>query len=319
MSLRRLAPPFVWPYLRSGKILVQRRHARRLVNANSTPPSNVGPMGFVVGCGRSGTTILGDVIGRHPGTVYMYEPYHLWWAIDERLDVTGLYTGHVGKMFFDAEDATKELAERFARAMAPQAQPGKMLIEKTPHNAMRIGLLERLAPSARYVHIVRNGLAVIDSIERLATTQPYRIAFKSNYNQWWGADGARWTALRDEAPGRGHFPDEVGLLETDAQRAAYEWLVSIREMDRHRDGLADRLLEITYTDLTANPEDTLSRVERFLGLGPSPEWVEQASGTLKPERPPHDVERRLPPGVCEAFNQIQERFGFPGRAVPMDS
>ncbi len=41
----------------------------RLPSCNDRPPL------FVIGCGRSGTTFLGDVLGSHPKSAYMFEPY----------------------------------------------------------------------------------------------------------------------------------------------------------------------------------------------------------------------------------------------------
>jgi hypothetical protein len=42
---------------------------------------------FIIGCGRSGTTILGQVLSAHPEVYYLFEPYHLWAAIDPMTDV----------------------------------------------------------------------------------------------------------------------------------------------------------------------------------------------------------------------------------------
>lgn len=275
-------------------------------------------MGFVVGCGRSGTTVLGDVIGRHPGAEYLFEPYHLWWAIDERLDVNGLYSGRAGRWFFDAADATEEMEGRFRRVMGSVGRPGAMLVEKTPHNVARIGLLERLAPGSQYVHIVRNGLSVVESIERLATMQPYRLAFMSDYNQWWGTRGAKWEALSAEGHDRGYFGEEVGQLRTDAQRGAYEWIVSIGEADRWREALGERLLEVTYTELTERPREVLERVREHLGLGREETWLAEGAGMLMPERAAKDVECRLPRRLCERFNELQARWGFAGRAEVLE-
>src|SRR6516164_2657563 len=33
---------------------------------------------FIIGCGRSGTTLLGELFAKHPELSYRYEPYHRW-------------------------------------------------------------------------------------------------------------------------------------------------------------------------------------------------------------------------------------------------
>ena len=35
---------------------------------------------FLIGCGRSGTTILGERVDRHPPVTYLYEPRAPWAA-----------------------------------------------------------------------------------------------------------------------------------------------------------------------------------------------------------------------------------------------
>ena len=41
---------------------------------------------FIIGCGRSGTTLLGKMFDAHPAVRYLYEPYHLWAAIEPATD-----------------------------------------------------------------------------------------------------------------------------------------------------------------------------------------------------------------------------------------
>ena len=36
---------------------------------------------FIIGCGRSGTTLLGELFAMHPGVSYICERYDLWAAI----------------------------------------------------------------------------------------------------------------------------------------------------------------------------------------------------------------------------------------------
>jgi hypothetical protein len=296
---------------------VLRRRARR--DAAGPAPAEITPPAFIVGCGRSGTTILGKLFTEHPEVTYLREPYHLWAAVDRRADVTGLHVVTPDVRFFlDEGDRTEEAQRRFDRLIPGAARPGTRVIEKTPHNAARIGWLEALAPGARYVHIARNGLSVAKSIDGIATTSSYRMAFKPRYNQWWGTDESKWRALAAEGPPRGYYPDEVSLLSTHAQRAAYEWLCSLGEVDRHRDGLGERLLEITYTGLTGEPEATLRALCGHLGIGCPEQWLAGAVAKVRPERVAGDFEVRLPPAMRGAFDAYQARHGFEGRARALD-
>ena len=304
------------PYARAARLWNLRRRARR--DAAGPAPADVTPPAFIVGCGRSGTTILGKLFTLHPEVTYLREPYHLWAAIDPRADVTGLHVVTPdAKFFLDASDRTDEAQRRFDRLIPGAASSGTRVIEKTPHNAARIGWLEALAPGARYVHIARNGLSVAKSIDGIATTSSYRMAFKPRYNQWWGTDESKWRALATEGPARGYFGDEVPQLLTHGQRGAYEWLCSLGEVDRWREPLGERLMEVTYTGLTGEPEATLRGLCGHLGIGCPADWLAGAVAMVRPEKVASDFEVRLPEGMRGAFDAWQDRFGFEGRARPL--
>jgi hypothetical protein len=55
------------------------------------------------------------------------------------------------------------------------------LLEKSPINAMRIGYLNALASGATFVHIVRDGIDVASSLERVATLTK-KMAFRFPLN-----------------------------------------------------------------------------------------------------------------------------------------
>jgi hypothetical protein len=301
------------PYLRTGKLLTLRAWAQVAVLAPKGPGETA--PSFIVGCGRSGTTILGQILAAHPEVTYLSEPHHLWRAVDARTDVPGLHGSATGARFFlDASDRTDRAQKRFDTLIAGAARPGTRVIEKLPHNVARIGWLESITTGARYVHIVRNGLAVADSIGRIATHSTYRMAFKPRHNQWWGVDDAKWATLREQGAQRGYFAADVGELSTHAQRGAYEWLVSIGEADRRRAELGDRLLEFTYTEFTTRPGETLDRLCAHVGIGVPGDWRRRAVDMVRPEQALAGVALELPQAMAERFNSLQERYGFEGRA-----
>jgi hypothetical protein len=270
--------------------------------------------GFVVGCGRSGTTVLGQVMGGHPQVLYLREPYHLWAAVDRRTDVADLHHVTDGCFFMDGVHCTPGAQVRFNRLVHRACRRAR-LVEKTPHNVARIGLLERLTVEPRYVHVVRNGVDVAHSIDRIARANAYRIAGKGRHNQWWGRDDCKWRALAREGAARGYYADEVPRLKGHLQRGAYEWLVSLGEADRWRVPLGDRLCELTYSQLTLEPGATLHRLCRSLGLDCPERWLRWAITEVRSERRYHWRWLELPPRMAARFNAYQERYGFEGRAI----
>jgi hypothetical protein len=307
------------PRLRAWRLRWRRWRFERVARDEALPaaPDGMPPVRFVVACGRSGTTVLGEALSFHPRLRYLFEPTHLWFAIEPRTDVSGLYGGVPGSFFLAGEDATLETRRRFWRIMrhALGGRDVAALVEKTPHNAARLGFLEALAPGARYVHIARDGVDVARSIARLSSRSAYRIAGFPAYDTWWGPEGRRWSLLAREGAAAGWHAEEVGALREGAPRGAYEWLVSLGEIGRWRERLGGRLLEIRYPDLTTRPAATLRAVVDFVGADCPASWLGRAVARVHAERRHEGPPLVLPPGMCRRFTELQERYGFAGRAV----
>lgn len=148
---------------------------------------------FIIGCGRSETTVLGEVLEQHPQTYYFFEPWHLWAAVDSHLDTTNLYTTNGFNPTIGTDSFSKEAQARFNCLFYHSLGLGnKILIEKTPHSAWRIDYLKQLVPNARFVHIVRDGIDVADFINKSALENSYRITPASQLNPWWGFNDSKW-------------------------------------------------------------------------------------------------------------------------------
>ena len=307
------------PYLRTAKLLKLRAGARyRCVNPHAERDRL--PVRFIVGCGRSGTTVLGQVVSMNPSVNYLREPYHLWQTIDTRMDVTGLHSSpEDSKLFFGRDDSTPEARAKFDKLIARsgRADEHECVIEKTPHNAARLGWIRAAVPNPSVLHMVRNGLSVVRSIGRIASKPYYRLGFKPSYNQWWGTRSNKWRRLSREAVERGYFPDEVNQLTTNEQKGAYEWLVSLGEVDRWRETLGDQLMEVTYTDLTEETEETCERIASHFEIPCNKRWVKRSKSLLSRERINKGSTLQLPRRMCARFNEYQQRYGFAGRAEPI--
>jgi hypothetical protein len=313
MSLLSLIPKPAIPLARILYYKTLGANARLRASLKPTPASNnVAPI-FIIGCGRSGTSILGEALATHPRVRYFYEPYELWAAINPVTDFLQLYSRDEHHCILDAHSASSAARIRFQRLMSPA--PGFTMVEKSPINAFRIGFLEALAPGARFLHIVRDGVHVAYSIERIAATSR-RLAFSPPLNNWWGVGNQKWVALKEDGLAAGYYTDEVPQLMTDTQRGAYEWLLSVREVNAWKARLGPRLIELRLDDLVNGPRRTLESVSTRLGLTPSTgEWLEQAILKIRPVMNDYDTELFLPGQMLTDFNEFQESYGFKGRAA----
>lgn len=189
---------------------------------------------FIVGCARSGTSILGELIAAHPDVKYVFEAFDVWEVVGK-----GANDSHR----FTAEMATAAHRARLRRWAEKERGRAGLLLEKCPRNVLRIPFLQAVFPEAKFVHIVRDGRDVACSMLP-------------------GAGGKDWLHLRPPA-WKGIFEAHDGAV-----RCAYGW----REiMTSALDDLKSvPHLQIRYEDLVFDPEALASRVLNYLELPPSP-------------------------------------------------
>ncbi len=274
------------------------------------------PVAFIVGSGRSGTTLLGALLAAHPDIAYVFEPWHLWTAINPLTDSNNFHEQINALCIMDGSHWDESQTARFDSLIRrwKRSRGSRVVVEKSPINAMRIGYLEMLAPGSRYIHIARDGGDVARSIARIAGRPPYRVGRRQLVNHWWGVDESKWRALARDGAAAGHFPEEVEALDDGYGRGAYEWLVSIREVERHRGQLADRILDVRYHDLIHDPQSVMTSICDFLGLPIEKGWLKKGRDAIRPRALEPAPQITLPPHMAQAFNELQAELGFPTRA-----
>jgi hypothetical protein len=240
---------------------------------------------FVLGTGRCGSTLVHEVLARHPSVGFLSN-------VEDRLPlppIAGRFNGDLyrrlpagvtrkGRLRFAPSEGYRALARSVSPVLATPIRD--LLAEDvTPwlerrtrrffedrawvqgHPAFlhkftgwpRAGFLARIFPEARFVHVVRDGRAVANSFLQMPWWRGYE-----------GPEGWGWGPLPEpyaqawDASGR-----SFALL------AGLEWNLLIDAFEEARAGLADdRWCEVRYEDFVARPRDVMERLLRFLNL----EW-----------------------------------------------
>ena len=240
--------------------------------------------GFVVGTGRCGSTLVHEVLARHPDVGFVsnvddrlpYLPPALgrWNNVIYR-QVPSRFTRKGRLRFAPSEayrvlgrrvspsivaptrdllagDAVPWLAERTRRFFDARADAqGRPLFLHKFTGWPRAGFLDRVFPDARFVHIVRDGRAVANSFVQMP---------------WWrGFEGPeRW--------GWGPLPEAYAREWEESERsfvvlAGIQWKMLLDAFDAARAELPpDRWLELRYEDVVADPRARIAEILTFLGL-----------------------------------------------------
>ena len=219
---------------------------------------------FITGCGRSGTTYLGSVFesfGR--GCRYLFEPYALWYVIRREFDLQNLFSTDPCPLVI----SRLEFSHRQTASARKLLRPGRgysSLVEKTPHNAMRIPVLAEVFPGAKFLHLTRHPFDVAASISALSLKGSYKIFYGgNNFNQWWGREGSKRDAIITEAIFRGLV--EKNLELSDYELGLLEWIITEQCIE---DGEARgfNILRINYNDLLSFPDRVLSSIQEFTDI-----------------------------------------------------
>lgn len=206
---------------------------------------------FVVGCPRSGTTIVQSMLARHPAVytlpetafferlhgnlAYRWgdvgaEPRRLRWR--QKLGLTQrhmrdlLAVLHVqlsGRSHREAPSWFQDvLARQFMDLLdRTAAEAGRdMWLEKTPNHLLYITEIASVAPDARFVHVVRRGEDVLASLMDVHLRFENDAAFGGGAVHW----ARRWNrAVAIHRQFAGHPDHHVVFLEDMVRQPDLEW------------------------------------------------------------------------------------------------
>lgn len=214
---------------------------------------------FIIGCGRSGTTILGNSLSRHKSIVYLNERRDIWTYAYPVTDVwSNKSKKREGKIILNRKDCTskrkKILRKLFQFEKIRSQKP--ILIEKLPINNFRLEFLKSNFPRAKYIYIQRNGLEVARS-----------IAKQANKGNWFGHDDHKWDLLKKIAENDDQTKSIVGLCDNNYKRGLLEWRLSTEAVIRFLNNSKETdYIKISYNELMEKPVETINGLAQFIKI-----------------------------------------------------
>ncbi len=278
---------------------VSREELTAAVPIGSFPP----PI-LVMGAGRSGTTILSRLFEQDDRFVRVPENRYVWNYKQKNLACD----------LRSAADATPPIASYIRRFFARQSErSGRIVVDKTPSNVLRVGFAHAVLPEARIIHIVRDGRdnllsrqdewqggTIVREAKEEVGGEAWQKTFVNKKLGYLGRLLKRGSLPRDRIPafliqnlrpfvaqvvtgkpqrygeripGMREILEAYGVLVT----AAIQWRESVMHARCASRGLPESAyLELRYEDLLAAPETVWRTLAEFVGIefeGPILEFV----------------------------------------------
>ncbi len=266
---------------------------------------------FVLGTGRSGTTILGKVLSMHRHCAFLNEPKALWHAAYRGEDVIGSYTDGDARYTLNASDADERTVRRIRRLYryALMVTASKRLVDKYPEMLFRVPFVRRCFPDARLVFLQRDGNDTLTSITKWS--QREGETRRGHTDDWWGRDRRKWRLLvRDVVPQDEALRDRadaLGALTRHEDMAAVEWVLTMRWGQRVA-AMDGPVHVVRFEDLCASPRATLGALGDFCGLPTDERYLAYAQRTLSPVPARSPV--ALDPVIADVFTQTMRDLGY---------
>jgi hypothetical protein len=238
---------------------------------------------ILLGTGRCGSTALHEILSLHPQVAWLSDlcnrlpsqpqyNHSLMSALDLPLIgrlLQGRFSPGENYLFWEqyargfrksfrdltAADVTENVKQDVREVMARMLTPrrARLLLKITGWS--RIGYLHEIFPDAKFIHIVRDGRAVANSM--------LNVDF---WDGWLGPGGWRWGPL---SAARQCAWEQTGC--SFVALAGLEWVIMQEAVAAAKTALcADNFLEIRYEDFCADKTAVTRRLLEFAGLDWSP-------------------------------------------------
>jgi len=222
---------------------------------------------FIIGCARSGTSILGEFFENNSQCKYLFEAqiwdersdkilYKIFWKIINSSNIfssKALRSGHhklrdllgINKKYYSKghrlteNDIVENNVKRINNILSQMGE--KRLVIKNPRDSLRIPFIKKLCPNAKFLHIIRDGRDVTCSLMS-------------------GMEGILWE--HPKPPGWKKWLK----LKTHV-KCAWLWNTTIDIINSDKEKLPnDDFVEIRYEDLVTDPENTMRMIFEKFGI-----------------------------------------------------
>lgn len=249
---------------------------------------------FIVGSGRSGTTVFYDFLSTHPEVCwfsnyssrfvnvtlmpFLHRIFDLPFVgtmakkgIISRHKLCVIKPSEAGHIYHDycgfenkikttENDLNVEVEKKFKEVIErhlPLTGKKRFLSKQTANN-QRIRLINKMFPDAYYIHIIRDGRAVANSM--------INVRWWNDFDLWWfGGKAPEWEKKKRQ-------PIELCGLH---------WKRNVEEILENKSLFEDRYIEVKYEDFILDVRGTMDKVTKFCELSKSESFFAMLPQTLR--------------------------------------
>ncbi len=199
------------------------------------------PPFFIIGCVRSGTTMLRNILRLHPNLAAPEETHFYRWTEPFGTDVSNrqfinnaILKKHRQidsideaefQLILDKARTRKQLYQRYMKSFVQKTKPeAGRWFDKTPQNVYGAAMLAADFPHSRFIHIVRNPLDVVLSLRTGQVMQITSLIGACNY-----------------------------------------WREAVVNIATLKKAIPRRVLELNYEEFTAAPREFAGKLLDFIG------------------------------------------------------
>jgi hypothetical protein len=234
---------------------------------------------ILIGAARSGTKLLRDLVAKHPDVDKVpYDVSYIWRIGNEDVPHDEL----------SVELLTPPIRQRILHQLSAFSSGAAFLIEKTVENCVRVPYVQAVFPEARFIHLIRDGRDVVESVYRewmrppdwgyiLQKARTYPLTDAFDYAVSYAGSALRKVIARDRTKAADPWGVRYqGIHEDLATKdllevCAIQWACSVGMSLAALESLpAERVLQIRYEAFVQNPSDHLRQIAQFAGFDPSP-------------------------------------------------
>jgi hypothetical protein len=229
---------------------------------------------IVIGAARSGTKLARDLIAQHPAVDKIpYDVSYIWRLGNEDISHDAL----------PVDRLTPQIRPRILEKFEAYRSGRPVLVEKTVGNCLRVPFVHAVFPDALFIHLIRDGRDVIESVYRqwlgptdwgylVAKAKTFPLFEAFGYALAYAKNASRRLLASNRHP-RGTWGVRYPGIDNDVvtksllETCAIQWVRSVEKAQEDLNRLpAHRVLTIRYEDLAQNPEAYLNRIAQFAGL-----------------------------------------------------